>query len=68
MCICGHTSWEFSIGIIPAFLYSLYIIIAFRRRHVIGQIVGSIAFSLILVMLLKNVADILYLGHDPILR
>ncbi len=68
MCMCGHTSWLFSIGILPAFSYACYIFFVLPRSDRLEQILGAAAFALIVGMLVKNIADILYFGHDPLLR
>lgn len=68
MCMCGHTSWHFSIGIVPAFCFALYVFVIVPRRNRFEQILGAIAFALILGMLMKNIGDILYFGHEPLLR
>ena len=68
MCMCGLTSWEFSIGILPLFCLALYVFVVFPRTNIIEQILGAIAFALIVGMLMKNVSDILYFGHEPLLR
>lgn len=70
MCMCGHTSGVFSIGAIPAFVFACYLFFGFHRRSRLEQILGAVAFALLVGMLLKNLADILYFGHshDPLLR
>jgi hypothetical protein len=68
MCICSHTSWDFSIGILPAFCFALYVFRVYPRRSRLEKFLGAIALSLIAVMLIKNIGDILYFGHSPLLR
>ena len=68
MCVCGHTSWVSSIGIVPAFGYGFYMFLAVQRNNRLEQILAAVAFALIAGMLLKNGADMLFLGHAPLLR
>ena len=68
MCMCGHTAWHFSIVILPAFCFAFYVLLVSPRRSRLEQILGAIAFALIVGMLLKNIGDILYFGHEPLFR
>lgn len=66
LCLCGHTSWLFSTVIIPAFGFSCYIFLAWARRGLFKQIMAALPFSLIVLMLIKNVSDIFFFGHNPL--
>jgi len=68
MCSSGHTSWHFSIGILPAFCFAVYVFVVFPRKGRLEQILGAIAFALIVGMLIKNMGDILYFGDEPLFR
>lgn len=67
-CICGHTSWVSGIGIISFFCCAAFIFFGRHRSHGVDRILSVSAFALILAMVLKNAADILYFGHTPLLR
>jgi hypothetical protein len=66
-CFCGHGSWMTLIGTMPAFCHANYVILSRRGLGVIEYILGSAAFAVVTLLFLKNIADILWLGHDPLL-
>jgi hypothetical protein len=65
---CGHTSWPCSLVMFPAFFYACYVFFGFPRGNRLDRILVGVAFVLIVGMLLKNIGDILYFGHQPLLR
>jgi len=67
-CCGGHTSWHVSIVIIPIFVRASVLFFRRPRTGLLEQIMGATAYALVFALLLNNIADILYFGHEPLLR
>ena len=67
MCGCGHLLWFSLIITVPAVLYGMSV---YRRRGsgTVSRVFSTAAFTIIVFLLVKNVADVLYLGHESLLR
>ena len=59
MSMSGHTSWISSIGIFPVFGFAGYTFFAFQRRGFLEQLLGAIGFALVVLILIKNLTDIM---------
>ena len=68
MCGCGHTSWHVSIVILPIFVRASMLFFKRPRMSLLDQLFGATSYALVFALLLKNIADILYFGHEPLLR
>lgn len=67
MSCCGYTSWHVSIFIVPIFVRASVLFFTRPRMGMLDQIFGAAAYALVLALLLKNIADIVYLGHQGLL-
>lgn len=67
-CGCGHTSWFSSIGSVPLFAFASHVFFTRPRSGWIDKTLGATGYGLIVAALLKNLSDILYFGHEPLLR
>ena len=66
-CGCGHLFWFSLIITVPSLWYGISV---YRRRGS-GKVSGEFtpeALTLIVLLLVKNVADVLYFGHESLLR
>jgi hypothetical protein len=68
MSCCGHTSWHVSLFIVPIFVRASVLFFRRPRMGLLDQLFGAVAYALVFALLLKNIADILYFGHEPLLR
>ena len=63
----GYTSWHVSIVILPIFARASVLFFRRPRMGLLDQLFGAAAYALVLALLLKNIADILDLGHQGLL-
>lgn len=63
----GYTSWHVSIVILPIFVRASVLFFRTSRTRLLDQIFGATAYALVFALLLKNITDILDLGHQGLL-
>lgn len=66
MCACGHTSLTTLVVLLPFACLASYVFFSIARHSLIEQIFGAIAYAFILVILINNMSDVLFNGHDPV--
>ena len=64
MSASGHTSLMSSVGLIPAFAYACYAFFTLPRKGRLEQILGSVAFTLVALMMIKNIVDVISSWHE----
>jgi hypothetical protein len=67
-CMCGHTSFLTSATVIPSFCILLGLQISGRHNPMWDRMLGLVFLIVQSGLLAKNAADILWLGHSPLLR
>jgi hypothetical protein len=65
-CACGHTDLLTSIVLVPAFVGSVLLLGFLRRCRPPHRVVVVFFAVLVGLMFVGNVADILWLGHQPL--
>jgi len=68
MSASGHTSLMSSVGIIPAFVYACYVFFTLPRKGRLEQILGSVAFALVALMVIKNISEVISIWHELVNR
>ena len=66
-CLCGYSTGIATIVIIPVVALGSYQFFARNRMTPSEQILGCFAYAFILRLLVKNMGDIFFWGHDPLL-
>jgi len=68
MCACGYMDWLSLPGNIIAFTLAWKAFLAGRDKRVLTRVIITLACVITTIVLLKNGADILWYGHDPLLK
>ena len=67
-CMCGHSSFMTSVTVVPAFITLVSMQLPGRHNPVWDRALGGLFIVVQALLLVKNAADILLLGHSPLLR
>jgi hypothetical protein len=65
-CTCGHLAQMALIGTVTTAVFAWWGFV--RELPLLGRIFASVATVLASYLLVKNVLDILWFGHNPLLR
>ena len=68
MCGCGHVSGLSAVVVVPAFAFSLWVYFSQPRGGFCGQVFSTVPLGLMGAACVSVLVDILYLGHEPLLR
>ncbi len=68
VCTCGHLDMVTFLGITPLFLVAWTLFLLGEKREFLFVAVSMIALVLLSLIELKSIVDILWLGHEPLLR
>ena len=67
MCMCGHTNAMTAISTVPAFLGLAALVYFGRNNRVWERIMNGLFLGIQTIALAKNLLDVLWLGHSPLL-
>jgi hypothetical protein len=67
-CTCGYMGWFSLWFTVPAVAAVWWGMLRSRVRHVLARTLYVIVAAIVSTMLLKNIADILWFGHEPLLN
>ena len=66
-CLCGHLARETLLVLVPAVLLAWWPFLSARESRLIPRVVTILAVIASSLLLAKNIADILWFGHEPLL-
>ena len=67
VCMCGHSSWITAASVLPSFIVLILLEVIGWRNPPWERIAGLVFLLIQFLLLARNVADILWLGHTPLL-
>jgi len=68
MCACGHMEWESVPGNMIAFALAWRALLAGKDKRVLTRMIIALACVVSTFMFVKIGADILWYGHNPLLK
>ena len=67
-CACGHADFFSAIGVVPACVVAGIQTLRCGKMPPVLRVVNGVILSVLALYLAKIAADILWLGHEPLLR
>jgi hypothetical protein len=68
MCMCSHTDTKTTAVLMPSFVSMIALAVVGRNNQVWERIPNYAFLMILTIMTAKNIADVLWHGHSPLLR